>query len=266
METVNLENFKSITNIEGASQRVSSRYAFVPTKRVLDVLADFGWHPSSAQQSRVMSEDKDGVQKHVVRLRNANFSQLIKSREYHPEIIVKNAHDLSSGFELSLGIWRQVCANGMCATEEYGRFVIRHIGFAEQKVSDATNQLIEFAPKLLSAVDRFQSIELSREEQLTFAQTAIELKHDPEDGTFKLDPVRVNDTRRYADQGNDLWRTFNRVQENIIKGGVRGTTDKNKRRVDRAVGAIDRSMKLNRALWSLTERMAAIKTGQTVFN
>jgi hypothetical protein len=69
--------------------------------------------------------------------------------------------------------------------------------------------------------------------------------------------------RRYDDKGHDLWSVYNVVQENIIKGGVQGqklgSNGRIRRQKTRAVKAIDRDVKLNKALWLLTEKMAECK-------
>jgi len=61
---------------------------------------------------------------------------------------------------------------------------------------------------------------------------------------------------------------LNVVQENVIKGGLHGiaiTTDERGRRqrrnvTTRTVNGIDQDVKLNRALWTLAEKMAELKT------
>ena len=61
----------------------------------------------------------------------------------------------------------------------------------------------------------------------------------------------------------DLWTTFNVVQENIIRGGLRGrkrgSNGRMRNMTTRPVKALDRNIKLNQALWVLTEKMAELK-------
>jgi translation initiation factor 1 (eIF-1/SUI1) len=65
-----------------------------------------------------------------------------------------------------------------------------------------------------------------------------------------------------------MWTTLNVVQENVIKGGLQGvaiTTDERGRRqrrnvTTRQVNGIDQDVKLNRALWTLAEKMAELKS------
>jgi len=70
--------------------------------------------------------------------------------------------------------------------------------------------------------------------------------------------------RRRDDNGADLWRTFNRVQENAVRGGLSAwghdANGHRRRTTTREVKAIDQDVKLNRALWHLAERMAELKS------
>lgn len=61
--------------------------------------------------------------------------------------------------------------------------------------------------------------------------------------------------RRYEDRQNDLWTTFQKLQENLLKGGLPGRTAKGRRSHTRAVNGIDGDIKLNRALWVMAENM-----------
>lgn len=66
--------------------------------------------------------------------------------------------------------------------------------------------------------------------------------------------------RREEDRPNDLWTTYQRVQENLTKGGLWGRTAKGKSQRTRPVTGIDGDIKLNRALWEMAEKMKDIKS------
>lgn len=61
--------------------------------------------------------------------------------------------------------------------------------------------------------------------------------------------------RRRQDESDDLWTTYQRIQENLLKGGLSGRTAQGKRTHTRAVNGIDGDVKLNRALWVMAENM-----------
>jgi hypothetical protein len=84
---------------------------------------------------------------------------------------------------------------------------------------------------------------------------------DPDEAPIR--PDQLLQERRYDDRGDDLWTVYNVAQENILKGGIRGRkrgADNRIRRITtRPVKSIDRDVKLNKALWTLTEKMAELK-------
>jgi hypothetical protein len=65
--------------------------------------------------------------------------------------------------------------------------------------------------------------------------------------------------KRREDVSGDLWTTFNRVQEHLVKGGLRGRSATGRPTTTREVKGIDQGIKLNRALWILAEEMRKIK-------
>ena len=66
------------------------------------------------------------------------------------------------------------------------------------------------------------------------------------------------DVRRSADQYNDAWTVFNRIQENVIRGGamVKSFSDLNtegRYRKSRAVNSVNENIRVNRQLWDIAE-------------
>jgi hypothetical protein len=74
-----------------------------------------------------------------------------------------------------------------------------------------------------------------------------------------INAAQLNEPRRVEDSGASLWSTFQRVQENALRGGVPGRTVQGKRMHTREVASIDRGVGLNRALWILAEEMRRLK-------
>lgn len=103
-----------------------------------------------------------------------------------------------------------------------------------------------------------KSITLTKEEQRLFGQVALTYKYDDETKS----PVSIEQIihpRRYEDKQDDIWTTYQRVQENMIKGGLPGRTQKGKRTTTRPVQGIDGDVKLNKALWLIAEQFRAFK-------
>ena len=120
--------------------------------------------------------------------------------------------------------------------------------------------------KALGQVESWQHLQLTSGDESAFAEAAHTLRFGDSEGETRtpITAAQLLHLRRTADGGNDLWRTFNRVQENVIRGGLSAVArDENGRRLRRVstreVKGIDQDVKLNRAQWQLAERMAEVK-------
>lgn len=106
---------------------------------------------------------------------------------------------------------------------------------------------------------------MNHEEAGILADAAHVLRFGDNEGETTT-PIRAEQLlvpRRHDDRANDLWTVWNVVQENAIKGGLRGVgrddLGRPRRVKSRAVNGIDQDIKLNKALWLLGETMAALK-------
>jgi hypothetical protein len=236
----------------------SSRYAFVPTSVVIDGMRNAGFLPYSAMQSVSRTLDKQFFTKHVIRFRPANVT-LAQVGDTSVETVLINSHDGTSLYDLSLGAFRLACLNGMMVSEGLVQGVkIRHTGNIIDAVIENTQRLIESAPKVVDAIQNWKTIDLNPSEARILAEEAHSLRFD--EGAVAPEPEKLLQPRRREDAGTDLWSTFNRIQENVVNGGLRTFNSETRRRNrTRAVTGIGESSKLNRALWSLAEKMAALK-------
>lgn len=253
MQTISLSSINQTKKHESTSDR----YSFIPTTRVIDVLNQSGWFPSRAKQAHVRDESKEGYQRHIIRFRNeAQNKALIVGAEI-PEIVVINSHGGASSFQIMLGIYRLVCSNGLTVGNTMSEYRIKHVGYTDNAVQDALIALTQQAPLVLEGIERFKQLQLDAPEQEAFAKSAIAMKFDG--NKYSVDPRAVLMPRRYDDKKDDLWTTFNRVQENLIRGGVRQRRVDGSRIRSRAVNSIVEDQRINKGLWMLTEEMARIK-------
>ena len=69
----------------------------------------------------------------------------------------------------------------------------------------------------------------------------------------------------FEDHGDDLWRVANVIQEHVMRGQdhgvIVGENGRRRRTSTRPVNGIEQSISLNKALWSLNERMVELKRG-----
>ena len=237
--------------------RMSHRYKMVPTIEVVGMLADQGFRPVRAQQSRSRIEGKGDFTRHMIRFRHDQYMGAAAGEDL-PELVLTNSHDGTSAYKFMSGVFRLVCLNGLTVqSADFGSISVRHSGGRdfEQRVIDATCEVISVTPRTMARVEQFKQIELTGPQREAFAQAVIDVR----DGSIEVKPAQALSIRRGADRKSDLWTTANVVQENVIRGGVSGVSQATGRRVrTRAVGSVAEDVRLNRALWALTERMAQL--------
>jgi hypothetical protein len=286
----NLSRFASI-NAEG-SQGTSGKYAFIPTTRVISALETQGWFPVKASEKRVTKEENRGFQEHLIRFRHTENMGLSVVGDILPEIVVKNSHNGLSSFQIMAGLFRLVCSNGMIVADSlFATHRIKHIGYRDQDVIDATFNVIRTTPQIMDRVGEFKQIVLSPAEQLVLAESALTAKYgepkaeevDTYEGTKeiiiptaqKFDLIRLalptrRQDRMSGDHGNHgtlaentLWNSFNIFQEKLVEKGGRFAVNPNSMRIKKARGvtSVSENVRLNQSLWALTQKMAELKGG-----
>lgn len=231
------------------------RYGFIPTLSVLNGLRGEGFQPYEVRQTRVRDESKREHTKHMIRMRHPDA---LKTKDGFGEIILLNSHDGSSSFHLMSGFFRLVCANGMIAGDICEAIKVRHTGNVVDNVIEGSFKVIDGMQDVSDAIETYSSIDLNNEEAKIFAHAALSLRYD--EGKAPVEPIQIIQPRRFEDRKPDLWTTFNRVQENLIRGGVPGVSATGRRMRTREVGGVTENVKLNKALWTLADQMAALKT------
>ncbi len=246
---------------------LSEKYRFIPTTRVVNVLDSMGWYPVRASEMSVRAEKRAGFQKHLIRFRQTGTTSIIQKDQIFPEIVLTNSHDGLASFQIMAGLYRVVCSNGLTVADSlFETHKIKHIGYADSHVKQAVESVLESIPRISGRVNDFREIELAKDEQGVYAMAALAAKYGEEEvqqREFRLD--RLIMPARAADQAPTLWHTFNTLQERLIKGGRYGVkADPNFPRYKtttkvKEIKSISENIRINRALWMLTEKMAELK-------
>jgi hypothetical protein len=240
----------------GPVSGLSPRYTFVPTTDIITGLREKQWLPVHVEQQRPRSPVRLGFQKHLIRFRRAEQMQTLD--EWNPELVLINSHDAACAYVLQVGIYRRLCSNGLVAAgDSFEAIRFRHAGLRTEEVVQASYRILEYVPKVSVLIDRFRNRQLADNEALAFAQRALLLRYEkPEEAP--IDARTLLTIRRPEDQPTDLWTTFNRVGENLLRGGLSdGRHDRNGRlRSVRGLRGLDSKVSLNQALWQLAEQAA----------
>lgn len=247
-------------------ERMSDKYRFIPTVEVINAMRDNGFQPVKAMQSRTRIPGKGDFTKHLIRFSHNDHLQLANVGDERPEVVLVNSHDGSSAYQLMAGIFRLVCANGMIVqSSDMGSLSVRHSGKNDDvanQVIEGSFQIIQDSPQTFARIADYKQIMLSRPQQEAFAKAAVELKGEDSAKVYNADEFlrgrRFEDYAKKESGERDLWRTMNVVQENLVRGGVRGRSASGRRSTSREVKSVNEDVRINKALWRLTDEMSRL--------
>ena len=242
---------------EAPHEAVTSHYGFVPTIDVVEGLEQEGWFAVHARQTRSRDPERQGVTRHLIRFRQDCVRQL-RVGDSVAELVLTNSHDRTSSFQLNLGLFRLVCSNGMVAPAgEIGSLRVRHGRHIVETLLEHSVKLVSQIPSVAEQVESFQSTPMGEWPAQRFAEQALALRYGPDwSQASPVLPQALIEPRRREDVDGTLWNTFSRIQENLLKGGLRGRSRTGRRTRTRAIRSVGEDVRLNRGLWKLTEHWA----------
>ena len=252
---------------EGKHVSRSERYTYIPTIEVLHGLRREGFEPFMVAQSKGRIEGKTEFTKHMIRMRHApGSSTSTRARPEANAIILINSHDGASSYQMLAGVFRFVCCNGLVVGTVSNDVRIPHKGDIQNDVIEGAFRVLDDFEVVDSHTDAMKALQLEPPEEMAFATAALALRfgeHTVEEGgghqPAPVTAAQLIEARRPEDLGHSLWTTFQRVQENVMRGGQPGRSAQGRRLHTRPVASIDRGVSLNRALWTLAEEMRRLK-------
>ena len=231
-----------------ASPKMSDRYVFVPTENILENFQREGWEIASAKQT---GSGMYGV--HEIRLRNG---ELPKVGDTLVEAIIRNSHNGMTTLGVSAGLHRLVCSNGLTVPTALAEsFNVRHQRFDLDDVKRLTESFAGKLPKIERSVNRMMEREMTTDEKIDFVRKSAEIRFSKEKVLSDMEIVGLLTPNRMEDEGNDLWKIFNVVQEKFVRGGMEYSSPKGRRTKLRGLQNIMALNKVNTRLWELAEEM-----------
>ena len=246
-----------------AKPGLSSSYAFMSTSEAIRIHADMGWFPVAARQINSRQKENIPYTRHQIIFRRPGDIAISELGYVLPEIRLVNNHTGRSSFRVFIGLMRLVCSNGMVApSASMGEVRLRHTA---RKAMDLRRQLESLSariPRLMEVAQKWRNIILSQVQAVALAGGALGARFGGNEVKWPATrEALVYAVRRTADESNDLWSIFNRIQENILKGGkeiVGKLNSKGQRRRIVSIHGIDQEIRVNQELWLLAEQMALV--------
>ena len=193
-------------------QKIKQKEFYIPTLDVITKLQDEGWRLSGVAEQRGKNRK---ISRNYVQLQHPDFAVQNKlgKNEAFTSITLSNSSNGAQPLQMSLGIFRQVCTNGLVAFDRHSETEnIKHIAINARDLDRFITPMNNKVNKLLTEVNEMKHKGLSIEDMRKLATEAASLRY------ANLDDINIDDlliVNRVEDESNDLWTIFNRIQENL---------------------------------------------------
>ena len=229
-----------------ASPKMSDKYVFVPTMDILENFQKEGWDIASAKQT---GRGMHSV--HEIRLRNG---ELPKVGDTLVEAIIRNSHNGMTTLGVSAGLHRLVCSNGLTVPTALAEsFNVRHQRFDLDDVKQLTESFASKLPKIERSVIRMMEHEMTIDEKIDFVRKSAEIRFSKEKVLNDLEIVGLLTPNRVEDEGDNMWKVFNVVQEKFVRGGMNYLSSKGQRTKLKGLQNIIAVNRFNTKLWEIAE-------------
>jgi hypothetical protein len=238
-----MENQKIVNVADQAHPKMSPRYKTVQTNLIAQKFKDLGFIVDGVHHRRSRTVQA-GYGRHMVKL---SHPELLKSTDHNDvkmQLIVTNSFDGSSAFKIQLGFFRFVCANGMIVGETLESYKHKHTGMILEELDESIERIAAQVKNLSGLLSKMKEKNLSTAQIISFEHEAMKLRSD------KIQAVEWT-ARREEDKPLDLFTVYNRIQEDLVRGGTAATSSSGRVRVLREIKGVDKLRELNEKLFDL---------------
>lgn len=204
--TLDLNNIKNV-------QRIKTKEFYIPTLEIIPKLQDEGWEVTGVNEQRGKNRK---IESNYVQLQHPDFA--IKNSKGREEALasltITNSCNGNKPLQLDMGVYRQVCSNGMVAFDRAAESEkIKHIQINYNNLEHFISNVTRKTSTILNEFQKLKHTNLSIIDMRKLTFEAAQLRYN------NLDDINIDDLlsiNRIEDEGNDLWTVFNRIQENLI--------------------------------------------------
>jgi len=229
----------------------SPKYQFTPTFEVIEHMQDMGYLLTGVKQSSSNVELRKNWGIHITRFQHPDL--YIKNHdgeiEARPEVVLINSHDGTRPIQFEMGLFRLVCENGLVVKDrDMGSFRERHTKLNFNEVKNLIDQKVSGLNEVVGKINKWNMIEMTDKQRFNFAVEALALRIGTDRQAEQYEIMDILNPKRKADEGNSLWKTYNILQENLIKGGFQLNN-----RQARSIKNPIEDFNLNQELWALAD-------------
>ena len=234
------------------SSSVTDKYTHIPTEVIIDDMEKMGWGVVDAKEVKARTAGTRNVQKHLVVFRNPEIAiEGEGGDDVFPQILLTNSHDGKNAFTFTAGLFRMVCENGLViSTQEFEKVKIRHMGYTFEALQVRIKEMVEKLPLTVESMNKMIATPLETKDAIKFAKASLGLRFGDDLKNIKIDYKDFLTPVRKEDEGDNLWKVFNVVQEKLITGDFDYEAG-GKSRKAREIKNFNQDMKLNSELFDL---------------
>tara|TARA_B110000259_G_C13966583_1_gene382881 strand:- start:283 stop:1149 length:867 start_codon:yes stop_codon:yes gene_type:complete len=249
---------------------LSPRYAQLRTADVLPIMEAYGYVPTQAAQKKSRKANPMHTQHMLAFAHRDTMIDAYSADANRGEIIIYNSHDGTGSIKMFAGAFRFICSNGIIAGDGFDARLYHNkanVNSFEQMLA----QTVERLPALMDRIQQMKGKEMSHLAQMELAVRAAETRWawttelndvKPTKGSFATGHTVSGLLRvqREADAYANAWTVFNRIQENVIRGGamIKSFSERNADgiyRKSRPVNSVTENVRVNRELWNAAEQV-----------
>jgi hypothetical protein len=246
---------------EPMNSKVSKKYTFIPTYQIIEDMKTLGWEVCQAVTMKTSDANQKKYGKHMIKFFNPAISIQGEDGQpdAYPQILVINNHRGWGRFRFEVGIFRLVCSNGLVVKDkDMGSFVMRHLGYSFAELQELVGKAVQALPNVVKKINFMESTIMTGPQMTKFATEALKLRMGKDTSPSDSELAELLRPYRKEDEGNSIWRVFNRVQEKLIKGGFTMANNAKKERKVRSINNMLKDVELNQQLWSLTDELVTV--------
>lgn len=237
--------------VYGDGHAMSTRYHQVNTGALVDRLMARGFVPTIAVQDNPRRRNP----LHVTHKVHMTLPALAETREARPELIIVNSHNGRTKLRVYAGIYRMICSNGMVAGRAFmDPVAARHYADPVAEALEMAMVVADQLERIGLSVEAWGNLALSAAQQESFAREAAQLRWG--DRAEAYPTAELLEAHRPDDVGDDLWRVFNRVQENTTTRTIHGTSADGRKIQARGLTAVLPNLEYNSELWNRAAALA----------
>lgn len=256
-----------------ASSLVKSTYGFASTADVISTFEQKGWKVACTQIGKTKQVERDGYQKHLIRLTHPDFAEipgLNANNKSVPHLCLLNSHDGSASLRMFYGLIRVACLNGIIAGTMLRDVKVIHNKSIIPKLNAGIEYMTDGMPQLLAQVQSLASKRFSDAALDKLVRELVDLRLANVKNILAVDYDSALRVSRHADTGQDAFTVFNVIQERLVRGGIKYTYQKDTKNelglvissqavttTTKRLSSIQSQVNINRQAYDLAVELAA---------